>query len=56
MQVLFFSFVYSFHISHISGVYNKYNFIILYSFHVRQYVIVNFYFLFCNFTIDIFLT
>lgn len=58
MQVLFFSFVYSFLISHIyiSGVYNKYNFIILYWFHVRQYVIVNFYFLFCNFTIDIFLT
>ncbi len=38
MQVLFFSFVYSFLISHISGVYNKYNFIILYWFHVRQYV------------------
>lgn len=38
MQVLFFSFVYSFLISHISGVYNKYNFIILYGFHVRQYV------------------
>ena len=38
MQVLFFSFVYSFLISHISGVYNKYNFIILYWFHIRQYV------------------
>ena len=38
MQVLFFSFVYSFLISHIFGVYNKYNFIILYWFHIRQYV------------------